>query len=91
MFNRGSGGANPFGARPDQDRQQRPAQNFSRPQQGSGYDTQMGYDGRSPPPQVQRTPVGRPAPQQRPPVNTRAMALRPVKSPGGNSFAFGNL
>jgi vesicle-fusing ATPase len=94
MFNRfGGGGA----GRPDpnQEGAQRgaPAPNYSRPQQGS-YDSRMGgYD--SPTPQYggapQRIPVGgrQPPPQQR--ASAGAMQLKPIKSPGGNAYAFGNL
>ncbi|KAF2108710.1 P-loop containing nucleoside triphosphate hydrolase protein [Lophiotrema nucula] len=59
----------------------------------SPYDTQMGgYNDPPPPgyPQQQRLPArGPPAPSRGP--SAPAMQLRPIKSPGGNAFAFGNL
>lgn len=99
MFNR-SNPTNPsLGARPEEGWQQRPPQNFSRPQgppQQGGYDTRMGNSYNSPPPSsAQRAPVGRQMPPQqqhrRGLSSERSMALRPVKSAGGNTYAFGNL
>ncbi|KAI8938821.1 hypothetical protein NX059_004683 [Plenodomus lindquistii] len=62
------------------------------PQRPSGHDTRMGgYDDRQqqgyggPPPGAQRMP-SRGAPGGAP-----ARQLRPIKSPGGNAYAFGNL
>ncbi|KAF2808032.1 AAA-domain-containing protein [Mytilinidion resinicola] len=96
MFNRDRI-PNPFGARPDgaprtparNDGYGRPPQ---QPQQG-GYDARMsghdapaqGYD--APPPQ--RVPMGRASPATG--GGGPARQLRPIKSPGGNSYAFGNL
>jgi vesicle-fusing ATPase len=98
MFNRGSGGLfGGAGSGPNQDGGQRgapPSQNYSRPQQGS-YDSRMGGYDTPPPAQYggapQRIPVGgrQPPPQQR--RSAGAAQLKPIKSPGGNAYAFGNL
>ncbi|KAF2436294.1 AAA-domain-containing protein [Tothia fuscella] len=70
----------------------------SRGSGGYGYDTPPQQYNTPPPQQYgQRAPVGR---QQQPPQHQqqqggqsrgRTMQLRPIKSPGGNSYAFGNL
>src|ERR1700733_10765358 len=103
MFNRDKLPAmpNPFGLRSDgsprpprDDGYGRPSQQPP-PRQG-GYNTRIsgGYD--DPPNYVgqppQRTPMGSPLPAAIAGGNSaRAMQLRPIKSPGGNAYAFGNL
>jgi len=53
-----------------------------------GYDDPPSYVGQPP----QRTPMGRPPPAAIAGGNSaRGMQLRPIKSPGGNAYAFGNL
>ena len=103
MFNRDKLPAmpNPFGSRPDGS--PRPPRNdgYGRPNQqpplrqggydarmSGGYDDQPNYGGQPP----QRTPMGRSPPAAMAGGNNaRAMQLRPIKSPGGNAYAFGNL
>jgi vesicle-fusing ATPase len=100
MFNRGGmfGGGGAARPDPNQDGGPRggPAPNYSRPQQGS-FDSRSGGYG-TPPPQyggaAQRVPVGaRPPAQSTRPSRSSAgaMQLKPIKSPGGNAYAFGNL
>ncbi|KAF2495115.1 AAA-domain-containing protein [Lophium mytilinum] len=76
--------ANPFGARPD-GAPRTPARNdgYGRPPQQPP--PPPGYGG---PPQ-QRMPTGRAPPAMG--GGGPARQLRPIKSPGGNSYAFGNL
>ncbi|KAF2267410.1 vesicle-fusing ATPase [Lojkania enalia] len=64
------------------------------PPQQSGYDARMGgYD--QPPPGYGPGTGGQRMPARGPPSGSRgggqALQLRPIKSPGGNAFAFGNL
>ncbi|KAL1646388.1 transport between ER and Golgi ATPase protein [Diplodia intermedia] len=87
MFNRGN---LPFGSRPDAGAprrdgygpppgQQPPPPGYD-PRQGSGY------------PPAQQVPARRPAPGAAPGGGGgRQMQLKPVKSPGGNAYAFGNV
>ncbi|OMP81588.1 Vesicular-fusion protein sec18 [Diplodia seriata] len=86
MFNRGN---LPFGSRPDAGAPRRdgygpppgqqPPPGYD-PRQGSGY------------PPAQQVPARRPAPGAAPGGGGgRQMQLKPVKSPGGNAYAFGNV
>ncbi|OJD37180.1 vesicular-fusion protein sec18 [Diplodia corticola] len=87
MFNRGN---LPFGSRPDAGAprrdgygpppgQQQPPPGYD-PRQGGGY------------PPAQQVPSRRPAPGAAPGGGGgRQMQLKPVKSPGGNAYAFGNV
>ncbi|KAF2760030.1 AAA-domain-containing protein [Pseudovirgaria hyperparasitica] len=104
MFNRNNipSMPNPFGSRPDAS--QRPSQhNYDRaPQQQpppnrqqGGYDPRMGGGYSDQAPQYGGQP-GMP-PRRAPPQqqgrgqSENVVQLRPIKSPGGNAFAFGNL
>jgi vesicle-fusing ATPase len=75
----------------------RPPQQQPPPQRPSGPDTSMaGYDDRAqqgygaPPPGAQRMPARGP-PSGGGGGGGSVRQLRPIKSPGGNAYAFGNL
>ena len=103
MFNRDKLPAmpNPFGSRPDGSPRPPPRNDgYGRPNQqppprqggydarmSGGYDDPPNYSGQPP----QRTPIGRPPAAMAGGNNAREMQLRPIKSPGGNAYAFGNL
>ncbi|KAB2568908.1 ATPase AAA-type VAT [Lasiodiplodia theobromae] len=92
MFNRGN---LPFGSRPDAGAPRRdgygppPGQQHPPP----GYDPRQGPPGGGYPP-AQQVPARRPAPGPAPGGGGRGgrqIQLKPVKSPGGNAYAFGNV
>ncbi|KAL0254974.1 transport between ER and Golgi ATPase protein [Diplodia seriata] len=86
MFNRGN---LPFGSRPDAGAPRRDGYGPPPGQQPpSGYDPRQG----SGYPPAQQVPARRPAPGAAPGGGGgRQMQLKPVKSPGGNAYAFGNV
>lgn len=96
MFNRdripGLSGSSPRPPQRNDGSGRPPAQQYP-PPRSSGPDTRMGgYDDRSqhgyggPPPGAQRMPT-----RGTPGGGAPARQLRPIKSPGGNAYAFGNL
>lgn len=92
MFNRGN---LPFGSKPDAGAPRRDGYGPPPGQQApsAGYDPRAGGPGgRSPGyPPAQQVPARRPAPGGAPGGGGRQVQLRPVKSPGGNAYAFGNV
>ncbi|EKG21196.1 ATPase AAA-type VAT [Macrophomina phaseolina MS6] len=92
MFNRGN---LPFGSKPDAGSPRRDGYGPPPGQQAPppGYDPRAGGPGgRSPGyPPAQQVPARRPAPGGAPGGGGRQSQLRPVKSPGGNAYAFGNV
>lgn len=92
MFNRGN---LPFGSKPDAGAPRRDGYGPAPGQQvpSAGYDPRAGGPGgRSPGyPPAQQVPARRPAPGGAPGGGGRQVQLRPVKSPGGNAYAFGNV
>ncbi|KAF2279561.1 AAA-domain-containing protein [Westerdykella ornata] len=70
-----------------------PPQQQPPPQRHPGYDTRMGGYEEQPPPGYGSRPSGQgmPARVAVPSRGGPAMQLRPIKSPGGNAYAFGNI